>query len=225
MRKRVLARQKVLGENDRIARDLRAFFKKKNTLVLNLIGSPGAGKTSLLEQSLDYFSAAMRAAVLTGDLETDNDAARLSRFGVSVRQITTGGTCHLAADMIERGLNELGSDDIDVLFIENVGNLVCPASFDLGESSKIVVLSATEGDDKPLKYPATFVKSDLLVLNKIDLLPYVPFDVSRARGNARRVNPSIETLEVSCTTGAGIDEWVRWVEKRLETIRSSTPRK
>lgn len=223
MRKRILATAKVLDENDRIAAGLRSLFEKTNTLALNMISSPGAGKTSLLEESLERFPAGVRPAVLTGDIETDNDAVRLSRFGVPVRQITTGGSCHLSAHMIERGLQELGSTEIDVLFIENVGNLVCPASFDLGESSKIVMLSVTEGDDKPLKYPSTFVKSDLLVLNKIDLLPHVPFDIAQARENARRVHPQIEILELSCATGDGIDEWVRWVEKRLAAARAGKP--
>jgi hydrogenase nickel incorporation protein HypB len=222
VRKRVPAETKILNENDRIAVRLRSRFDETNTLVLNLISAPGSGKTSLLEKSLERFAPNLRPAVLTGDIETDNDAVRLSPFGVPVRQITTGGACHLDARMIERGLTELGSTGIDVLFIENVGNLVCPASFDLGESSKIVVLSVTEGDDKPLKYPSIFVKSDLLVLSKIDLLPHVSFDISRARENATRVHPEIDILELSCVTGAGIDGWIEWVENRLAT-RSEKP--
>jgi len=191
-------------------------------LTLNLISSPGAGKTSLLERTLGGLPKRLRAAVLTGDIETDNDAKRLSPFGYPVRQITTGGSCHLDAQMVERGLSSLGDQEIDVLFIENVGNLVCPASFDLGEECKIVVLSVTEGDDKPLKYPATFVKSDLVVLNKIDLLPYVSFDLPRARENAKRVHPGIDILEVSCTTGQGMDDWLRWIDRRLESARQRT---
>jgi len=221
---RVSVKRKVLKENDRIAGDLRTGFRSRNTLTLNLISSPGSGKTSLLEQSLRRLPRGIKTAVLTGDIETDNDAKRLSPFGFPVKQITTGGACHLDAQMVERGLASLGAQDIDVLFIENVGNLVCPASFDLGEACKIVVLSVTEGEDKPLKYPATFVKADLVVLNKIDLLPYVPFDISRARENAKRIHPGIDILEVSCTTGQGIDEWLRWVEKRLQAARGAVPR-
>lgn len=219
---RVSVKRKVLKENDRIAEELRSRFRSRSVLVLNLISSPGAGKTSLLERSLERLQKKLRVAVLTGDIETDNDAKRLSPFGYPVRQITTGGSCHLDAQMVERGLSSLGAPDVDVLFIENVGNLVCPASFDLGEACKIVLLSVTEGDDKPLKYPATFVRSDLVVLNKIDLLPYVPFDLALARENAKRVHPGIDILEVSCTTGQGIDAWLGWIEERLEAVRRAT---
>jgi hydrogenase nickel incorporation protein HypB len=218
---RVSVKRKVLKENDRIAEELRSRFRSGNVLTLNLISSPGAGKTSLLEQSLKHLPKDIRAAVLTGDIETDNDAKRLMPFGYPVRQITTGGSCHLDAQMVQRGLSSLGPEDVDVLFIENVGNLVCPASFDLGEACKIVVLSVTEGDDKPLKYPATFVKSDLVILNKIDLLPHVSFDTASARENSKRVHPGIDILEVSCTTGQGIDAWLRWIEKRLEAVRKA----
>jgi len=221
---RVTVKRKVLKENDRIAEELRTGFRSRNVLTLNLISSPGSGKTSLLEQSLRRFPRGLRTAVLTGDIETDNDAKRLAPFGFPVKQITTGGACHLDAQMVERGLSTLGTQEIDVLFIENVGNLVCPASFDLGEACKVVVLSVTEGEDKPLKYPATFVRADLVVLNKIDLLPYVSFDLPRARENAKRVHPGVDILEVSCTTGQGIEEWLRWVEKRLETIRKAGAR-
>lgn len=224
MTRRVSTKAKVLDENDRIAADLRSRFSEQKMLTLNLISAPGAGKTSLLEKSLERLPSRMRVGVLTGDIETDNDAARIARSGVPVRQITTGGSCHLNAQMVEEGFKALGGSDIDVLFIENVGNLVCPASFDLGETSKIVVLSVTEGDDKPLKYPATFLKSDLVVINKIDLLPYVEFDVLLARKNARQVHPGIEILETSCTTGEGIDAWVRWVEQKLQALRTRTAR-
>jgi hydrogenase nickel incorporation protein HypB len=217
MIKRITQKTKVLGENDSIARRLRSDFRTHGTLVLNMISSPGAGKTALLEKTLEQVPTELRAAVLTGDIETDNDAVRLAQFGAPVRQITTGGSCHLDARMVERGLDELGQTGIDVLFIENVGNLVCPASFDLGETFKIVVLSVTEGDDKPLKYPATFVKADLLVLSKTDLLPHVPFDIARARENATRVHPGIDIIETSCTTGVGIDRWFQWIKNRMKT--------
>ncbi len=211
---RVALAQKVLSENDRIARELRERFQQHGVLCLNLISSPGAGKTSILERTLQGFAAADRVAVLTGDIQTDNDAARLARFGFPVRQITTGGTCHLDARMVERALAGWRLEDLDLLLIENVGNLVCPASYDLGEAAKIVVLSVAEGEDKPLKYPAIFFKSMLLVLNKIDLLPHVPFDIAQARANALSVHPEMEIIEVSCTTGAGLDGWHRWLKQR-----------
>jgi hydrogenase nickel incorporation protein HypB len=211
---RVSLERKVLSENDRLAAELRARFAAHNILCLNLISSPGAGKTSLLERTLEGFARDMRVAVLTGDIQTDNDAARLARFGFPVQQITTGGTCHLDARMIERALERWDVANLDLLLIENVGNLVCPASYDLGEAAKIVVLSASEGEDKPLKYPSIFLKSELLVLNKIDLLPYVPFSLEKARENARRVHPGMEILELSCTTGEGLLAWQSWLENR-----------
>ncbi|MBS1853828.1 MAG: hydrogenase nickel incorporation protein HypB [Acidobacteria bacterium] len=216
---RVEVEKKVLSENDRIAADLRRRFKEHGVLCLNLISSPGAGKTSLLERTLEGFPSAERVALLTGDIQTDNDATRLARAGFPVKQITTGGACHLDARMIERALEGWRLEDLDLLLIENVGNLVCPSSYDLGEEAKIVVLSVAEGEDKPLKYPSIFFKSVLLVLNKVDLLPYVPFDIARAREYARRVHPGMEIVEVSCTTGQGLDDWRAWLEKRRAASR------
>ena len=218
---RVPLEQKVLSENDRIAAELRAHFQAHGTLCLNLISSPGSGKTSLLECTLESLPRDLRVAVLTGDIQTDNDAARLKRFGFPVKQITTGGTCHLDARMIERHLADWSLPNIDLLFIENVGNLVCPSSYDLGEAAKIVVLSVTEGEDKPLKYPSIFLKSELLVLNKIDLLPYVPLDMNAAVENARRVHPAMEILKVSCLTGKGLPDWLAWLEHRRQAIKSA----
>src|SRR5271170_6548460 len=194
---RVPLERKVLSENDRIAAGLRARFAADNILCLNLISSPGSGKTRLLERTLESFDRSERVAVLTGDIQTENDAKRLSRFGFPVKQITTGGTCHLDARMIERAVVDWRLEDIGLLLIENVGNLVCPSSYDLGEAAKIVVLSVTEGEDKPLKYPSIFHKSELLVLNKTDLLKYVPFDMNAAKENARKIHPEIEIIEVS----------------------------
>ena len=211
---RVPLEKKVLSENDRIAAGLRARFGEHAVLCLNLISSPGSGKTSLLEKTLGSLPQNERVAILTGDIQTDNDARRLARFGFPVKQITTGGTCHLDARMIERGLEGWRLEDIDLLLIENVGNLVCPASYDLGEAAKIVVLSVTEGEDKPLKYPSIFFKSELLVLNKVDLLPYVPFDITAAEENARRIHPGMDIVRVSCTTGDGIQQWLAWLEQR-----------
>jgi hydrogenase nickel incorporation protein HypB len=212
--KRVPLEKKVLSENDRIAAELRECFREHGTLCLNLISSPGSGKTSLLEKTLEGLSRNARVAVLTGDIQTENDAARLRRFGFPTKQITTGGTCHLDARMIERHLADWRLEAIDLLFIENVGNLVCPSSYDLGEDAKIVLLSVTEGEDKPLKYPSIFFKSELLVLTKVDLLPYVPFDITAAEENARRVHPSMQIVRVSCTAGSGMSEWMAWLEQR-----------
>jgi hydrogenase nickel incorporation protein HypB len=206
--------RKILNENDRIAAALREKFERNGTLCVNFISSPGSGKTALLERTLAGYDPSRRVAVLTGDIQTDNDARRLSRYGFPVRQITTGGACHLDGRMIERGLVDWQLEGLEILFIENVGNLVCPTSYDLGEEARVVLLSVTEGEDKPLKYPATFFRADLMLLNKIDLLPYVPFDAALGHENARRTNPEIEILNVSCTTGEGFDAWLRWLEAR-----------
>jgi hydrogenase nickel incorporation protein HypB len=189
-----------------------------------LISSPGSGKTALLERTLGRMDKGKRVAVLTGDLQTENDARRLAKFGFPVRQITTGGTCHLDAKMIGRHLEDwklenLGLEDLDLLIVENVGNLVCPSSYDLGEDAKIVLLSTTEGEDKPLKYPSIFFKSELMLLTKIDLLPYVPFSADLARENARRVHPGMEIIDVSSTTGEGLDRWMEWLKARQEKAR------
>ena len=215
---RVPLEKKVLNENDRLAASLREKFRRHGILVVNLISAPGSGKTSLLERTLEGFDATRRVALLTGDIQTDNDARRLARFGFPTRQITTGGACHLDARMVERALEGWELDGIDLLFLENVGNLVCPTSYDLGEEARVVLLSVTEGEDKPLKYPATFYHADVVVLNKIDLLPYVPFRIDLARENARRVQPAVDLLELSCTTGEGLDRWREWLENRRRTV-------
>jgi hydrogenase nickel incorporation protein HypB len=215
---RVSLERKVLSENDRIAADLRERFRAHGVLCLNFVSSPGAGKTSLLERTLEGFPSGRRVAVLTGDIQTDNDAQRLARFGFPVKQITTGGTCHLDARMVERAIADWRLEELDLLLIENVGNLVCPASYDLGEAAKIVILSVAEGEDKPLKYPAIFFKARLLVLSKIDLLPYVPFDLARARENAARVHPRMEIVEVSCTAGTGLAAWQQWLARQQAAL-------
>lgn len=220
---RVVVEQKVLSENQRIAAELRQRFQEAGVLCLNIISAPGSGKTLLLERTLEQLPRDRRVAVLTGDIQTDNDAQRLAKFGRPVRQITTGGTCHLDGKMITRGLEGWNLEDLDTLFIENVGNLVCPSSYDLGETAKVVVLSVTEGEDKPLKYPSIFFKSSLLVLNKIDLLPYVKFDIAQARENARKVHTGMEIVEVSCTTGAGLNEWLTWIESQTTKIAIPQP--
>jgi len=211
----VILERKVLNENQRLAAELRERFARAGVLVVNLISSPGSGKTRLLERTLESLPDGVRVAVLTGDIQTDADATRLARFGFPVRQITTGGTCHLDAKMIDRHLEGWDLDALDILFIENVGNLVCPSSYDLGEEAKIVLLSVTEGEEKPLKYPSIFFKSKLILITKIDLLPYVPFDYALAAANARSVNADAEILGVSCQTDTGLHEWIVWLESKL----------
>jgi hydrogenase nickel incorporation protein HypB len=207
--------KKVLNENQRLAAELRDRFAASRTLVVNLISSPGSGKTRLLERTLEMLPSGTRAAVLTGDIQTDADATRLARFGYPVRQITTGGTCHLDAKMIGKHLEGWDLEDLDLLFIENVGNLVCPSSYDLGEEAKIVLLSVTEGEEKPLKYPSIFFKSKLILITKTDLLPYVPFSLDLAKKNARSVNAEAEILGVSCQTDEGLESWIEWLRARL----------
>jgi len=214
---------KVLKENDRIALELRERYAAHGVLCLNLVSSPGSGKTSLLERTLEHWPAGERVAVLTGDIQTENDAQRLRRFGFPVKQITTGGTCHLDARMIQRALEDWRLEDLDLLLVENVGNLVCPSSYDLGEAAKVVVLSVTEGEDKPLKYPSMFFKSELMVLNKTDLLPYVPFVVEKAIENAQRVHPQMEVLKVSCLKGDGLPQWMQWLKRRRDTFLTTLP--
>lgn len=211
---RVPLEKPVLNENNRIAAGLRERFREHGVLCVNLISSPGSGKTTLLERTLASLPRSERVAILTGDIQTENDAARLRRFGFPTKQITTGGTCHLDARMIEKHLADWKLEDLDVLFIENVGNLVCPSSYDLGEAAKVVLLSVTEGEDKPLKYPSIFFKSELLVLTKVDLLPYVPFNISVAEENARCVHPGMEIVRVSSMSGDGLREWLNWIEHR-----------
>ena len=187
---RIDVEKKVLNENQILAEQLRERYRQLGVLCINLISAPGSGKTALLEtDARAHGQEHSRVAVLTGDLQTENDAQRLAKFGFPVKQITTGGTCHLDARMIGKHLEDWKLEDLDLLIVENVGNLVCPSSYDLGEDAKIVLLSTTEGEDKPLKYPSIFFKSELMLLTKIDLLPYVPFKADVARENARRVHP------------------------------------
>ena len=207
--------RKVLSENDRLAAELRAEFARHGIRCLNLISSPGSGKTALLERTLGAFDPGVRVAVLTGDIQTDADARRLERYGFPVRQITTAGACHLDARMVTKALEGWDLAALDLLFIENVGNLVCPTSYDLGEVAKVVLLSVAEGEEKPLKYPGIFFKAKLMVLTKIDLLPYVPFRLDDAIANARSIQPDIEIMQVSNTTGEGLEQWMEWVRRGI----------
>jgi hydrogenase nickel incorporation protein HypB len=215
---REVVEKKVLSENDRLAAELRQRFHDENILCVNLISSPGSGKTLLLEKTLAAFPPGTPIAVLTGDIQTDNDARRLSHYGFPVRQIVTGGTCHLDARMIDRHLNEIGFHGPGILFIENVGNLVCPSSYDLGEAAKIVLLSVTEGEDKPLKYPGIFHRASLMILTKTDLLPHVDFDPALAHQNARKIHPEIEYIALSARTGEGFSHWLKWLKSLHERV-------
>jgi hydrogenase nickel incorporation protein HypB len=215
----------ILGKNDRLAAANRAALAAHGILALNLVSSPGSGKTSLLVRTLQTLAGRIPAAVIEGDQQTEFDAERIRATGVAALQINTGKGCHLDADMIARALPRLALADGGLLFIENVGNLVCPAAFDLGEAHKVVILSVTEGEDKPLKYPDMFAAADLMLLNKVDLLPYLHFDVARAIGYALRVNPRLQVIQTSATSGEGLDEWLAWLETRLaDTRRAAMPR-
>lgn len=211
--------KKVLSENDRLAAELRQRYREQNILCVNLISSPGSGKTTLLERTLASFTANRPVAVLTGDIQTDNDARRLMRFGFPVRQIVTGGTCHLDARMVDRHLNELGFRGPGLLLVENVGNLVCPSSYDLGEAAKVVLLSVTEGEDKPLKYPGIFYRASLMILTKTDLLPHVEFSSELAFENAHKVHPEMEYIALSSRTGEGFDQWLRWLNSLQHKVQ------
>ncbi len=201
----------ILGKNNRLAGFNRALFKDKSIFVLNLVSSPGSGKTTLLERTLRDLSDTLRCAVIEGDQQTDNDARRIAATGVPVRQINTGTGCHLDAHMIMHGTESFDMDNLDLLLIENVGNLVCPAAFDLGEHHKVAVLSITEGEDKPLKYPQMFHNSTVMLLNKTDLLPHLDFDMEKCKEYALRVNPDIIIFEVSARSGEGMEAWYQWL--------------
>jgi len=211
-------RQNVLKQNDVLAHELRDRFATAGVYVVNLVSGPGAGKTALLETTLTAMRGRHRVAALTGDLATDNDARRLARSGAPVRQISTGSVCHLDAQMIDRALSDWNLAELDFLFVENVGNLVCPASYDLGEALRVVLLSVTEGEDKPLKYPTIFNSADLAVLTKADIAEAAGFDRDAAYENIRNVRPGMRILETSSRTGDGVPEWVAV----LEAARSSS---
>lgn len=220
METRVEIEKKVLSRNDELAARLRQRWEARGVFCVNLVSSPGSGKTTLLEHTLRCLQGRVRAAVLVGDVQTENDARRLEPAGFPVRQIVTGGTCHLDAAMIERHVEAVDGPDLELLIIENVGNLVCPSSYDLGEDAKVVLLSTVEGDDKPQKYPGMFRRSALLVLTKMDLLGLTDFDPDRAVAYARAVNPDIEVLRTSCRTGEGLETWCAWLEERVRAKRA-----
>ncbi|MEI7071115.1 hydrogenase nickel incorporation protein HypB [Pectobacterium versatile] len=206
----------VLDKNNQIAAHNRTQFSARQQLALNLVSSPGSGKTTLLTETLRRLQGRAECAVIEGDQQTSNDAARIRATGTPAIQVNTGKGCHLDAQMINDAMQRLPLASSGILFIENVGNLVCPASFDLGEHHKVVVLSVTEGEDKPLKYPHMFAAASLMLLNKVDLLPYLDFDVEKCLAYAREVNPSIEILLVSATKGDGMEQWITWLEAQQQ---------
>jgi hydrogenase nickel incorporation protein HypB len=208
--------RKVLEKNDELAAQIRNKFKRFKTFVINIVSSPGSGKTSILEKTIEQLKGNINMAVIEGDVQTDFDAKRVEKYNVPVVQIVTNGGCHLEAKLVQDALENIDLKGIKFLVIENVGNLVCPAGYDLGEDYKVVVLSTTEGDDKPLKYPKMFINSSILIINKIDLLPYVNCNIKELRENALKINPNLKIFETSCTTGEGIEEWCKWI---LENIK------
>jgi len=201
----------VLRENNLRAERNRGYLQAKNIFTLNLVSSPGSGKTTLLERTIEALKEEVRLAVIEGDQQSMQDANRIEQAGVPVIQVNTGKGCHLDASMVNDAIMQLNMPDTSILLIENVGNLVCPAMFDLGENHKVVIISVTEGDDKPVKYPNMFAEADVCVINKIDLLPYVEFDVAQCEEYARRVNPDLTFFRLSCRTGEGLDAWLEWV--------------
>jgi hydrogenase nickel incorporation protein HypB len=218
--------RKVLEKNDEIASKNRELFQCSGIFVLNLVSSPGSGKTTLVERTLEYLKGKLSIGVIEGDVQTDFDAQRVAKFDVPVVQIITNGGCHLDAKLVHDALGNMSLKGIQLLIIENVGNLVCPANYDLGEHIKVVVASTTEGDDKPLKYPAMFRNASVLLVNKIDLLPYVNCAIEELKNNAFRINPALNLFEISCTTKQGVEEWCDWLERQVKkhTLASAHPK-
>ena len=210
----------LLKANDFVAENIRKEMTNRNILLINITSSAGSGKTALLQETARRLQDQINMKVLVGDLETERDADRLREVGLDALQIVTGGICHLEAQMVWQGMEGLKLDGVDVLIIENVGNLVCPASFDLGEDYRVTLIASTEGDDKPKKYPRMFLTSDLMLVSKSDLLPYVQFSVEAVTQDARDINPALEVLEISSTSGQGIEEWCQWLLAKIEEKKS-----
>lgn len=210
----------ILKVNQTLAQENKKIFDEKKILVLNFISSPGAGKTSVLEKTLEKLKKDYNFAVIEGDVATSNDAERLAKYDIPVVQITTesfGGACHLDANMVKRAMESLNLSGVQILFIENIGNLICPAGFDLGEDKKIIILSLTEGEDKPSKYPVAFRNSDLVLINKSDLLPYLEIDYNLILKNIRKVNPELASIKISAKTKEGLENWINWLIKEYQS--------
>ncbi|MBU0982863.1 MAG: hydrogenase nickel incorporation protein HypB [candidate division Zixibacteria bacterium] len=218
---KVQLEKNVLSENDRVAADIRRQMTDHRILCLNLVSSPGSGKTSLLEKTLAALGGDLRMGLVAGDVQTENDADRLKAAGGAwVRPIVTGGACHLDARMVQKALSDAPFEKLDLMFIENVGNLVCPSSYDLGEDMKVVLISTTEGDDKPSKYPGMFRRSSLMIVNKTDLMAYTDFSRDKVRDNALAINGRLDILELSCRSGDGLDGWYDWLRDRVRAKKA-----
>jgi hydrogenase nickel incorporation protein HypB len=222
MTKIVTVKRRALAANEERAEELRARFKDSGTLAVNLISSPGSGKTTLLEATVRELDGELTCAVIEGDVATENDADRIRALGVPAHQILTGGSCHLDARQVAKGIDDGSIPEVDILFIENVGNLICPTTYDLGEDFKVVVLSVTEGDDKPVKYPAIFSRAEVAVISKSDLLPHVPFDLAAVADQISSLNPQGRIVVTSALSGDGVDEWVQLLRSRVESKRRAT---
>lgn len=211
---KVSLNQKILSRNDQCARKNRDFFAENGILCLNVISSPGSGKTTLLARTIQDLQDRLTVGVIEGDIRTDHDAQRIRQTGAEAVQIETEGACHLSAEQVSGALKQMNSKSKDVIFVENVGNLVCPSAFDLGEAGRVVLLSVPEGDDKPAKYPGTFAQADIVLINKIDLMDYIPFRLERVLADIHTVNPGAAILQLSAATGQGFDKWCDWLMER-----------
>lgn len=223
MSRRIEIVENIMGANDRLAADNRARLDQHRVYSLNLMASPGAGKTSLIEKTVPALKEKFRVAAVDGDVATTIDADRAAAAGAAAVQINTGGECHLDAVMLQQALNQLALDEADLLIVENVGNLICPANFQLGTHKNVLIASVPEGDDKPYKYPGIYRGIDILVINKIDLLPYIPFKMDYFRKGVEILNPGLETFPLSCQSGEGLDEWLSWLETEINSFKENAP--
>jgi hydrogenase nickel incorporation protein HypB len=218
---KVSLNQKILSRNEECAQKNRAFFKDNNVLCLNVISSPGSGKTTTIARTIRDLKDRLKIGVIEGDIKTDTDARKIRAAGAEAVQIETQGACHLSAEQVYNAIKALDAEKKDVVIIENVGNLVCPSAFDLGESARVIVLSVPEGDDKPVKYPGTFAEADVILINKIDLMDYIDFNLERVLGDIRVVNPDVPVFQVSATTGEGMEQWYEWLLSKSEAARAA----
>ena len=216
---KVSLNQKILNRNEECAQKNKAFFKENNILCLNVISSPGSGKTTTIARTIRDLNDKLNIGVIEGDIKTDTDARKIRAAGAEAVQIETQGACHLSAEQVSNALKALGAEKMDMVIIENVGNLVCPSAFDLGESARVILLSVPEGDDKPIKYPGTFAEADVVLINKIDLMDYIDFNLERVLADIHVVNPDAPVLQVSATTGEGMDQWLDWLRHEVKAKR------
>ena len=213
---------RITADNDAVAQEVQQYLKDHGVVLINLMASPGAGKTTTLVRTINALKDEFRIGVMEADMDSDVDARTISELGVRVIQLHTGGSCHMDADMTMRGLQEMGIDDLDVIILENVGNLVCPAEFDVGADFRVMILSVPEGDDKPLKYPLMFTVSDVMLINKIDTAPIFDFDFAAAEERAKALNPKIAVMKISSKTGEGYDTWIPWLKQKIQEVRNES---